>query len=119
VESEQSLLRHLKPDFKTIADFGRDNHAAFRAVFREFVLLCRQLDLFGRELLAVDSSRIKPVNKDHNFARASPRQLSRRPTSGWPIICAAWTRAMSRKAERPGLARAQPRRQDRGNPRHV
>src|SRR6202008_3409997 len=36
------LLRHLKPDFKTIADFRRDNHAAFRAVFREFVLLCRQ-----------------------------------------------------------------------------
>jgi transposase len=33
------LLRHLKPDFKTIADFRRDNRAAFRAVFREFVLL--------------------------------------------------------------------------------
>ena len=46
------LLRHLKPDFKTITDFRRDNRAAFRAVFREFVLLCRQLDLFGRELLA-------------------------------------------------------------------
>ena len=48
------LLRHLRPDFKTIADFRRDNRAAFRQVFREFVLLCRQLDLFGRELLAVD-----------------------------------------------------------------
>jgi hypothetical protein len=47
------LLRHLKPDFKTIADFRRDNRAAFRSVFREFVLLCRPLDLFGRELLAV------------------------------------------------------------------
>ena len=41
------LLRHLKPDFKTIADFRRDNRAAFRQAFREFVLLCRQLDLFG------------------------------------------------------------------------
>ena len=39
------LLRHLKPDFKTIADFRRDNRNAFRPVFREFVLLCRQLDL--------------------------------------------------------------------------
>jgi hypothetical protein len=68
-------LRHLKPDFKTIADFRRDNHAAFRAVFREFVLLCRQLDLFGRELLAVDGTRIKAVNnKDRNFTRASLRQ---------------------------------------------
>ena len=69
------LLRHLRPDFKTIADFRRDNHAAFRSVFRAFVLLCRQLDLFGRELLAVDGTRIKAVNnKDRNFTRASLRQ---------------------------------------------
>jgi transposase len=69
------LLRHLNPDFKTIADFRRDNRTAFRAVFREFVLLCRQLDLFGRELLAVDGTRIKAVNnKDRNFTRASLRQ---------------------------------------------
>ena len=66
------LLRHLKPDFKTIADFRRDNRNAFRSVFRQFVLLCRQLDLFGRELLAVDGTRIKAVNnKDRNFTRAS------------------------------------------------
>src|SRR6516165_7613129 len=38
------LPRHLKPDFKTIADFRRDNRNAFRQVFREFVLPCRQLD---------------------------------------------------------------------------
>jgi len=37
------LLRSLKPDFKTIADFRRDNRAAFRSVFRQFVLLCRRL----------------------------------------------------------------------------
>src|SRR6201747_1466102 len=66
------LLRHLKPDFKTIADFRRDNRKAFRPVFRQFVLLCRQLDLFGRELLAVDGTRIKAVNnKARNFTRAS------------------------------------------------
>ena len=41
-------------------------------MFREFVLLCRQLDLFGRELLAVDGTRIKAVNsKDRNFTRAA------------------------------------------------
>ena len=44
------LLRTLKPDFKTIADFRSDNRAAFRAVFRQFTLLCRELNLFGREL---------------------------------------------------------------------
>jgi transposase len=72
------LLRHLKPDFKTIADFRRDNHAAFRAVFREFVLLCRQLDLFGRELLAVDGTRIKAVNnKDRNFTQTSLTEFIR------------------------------------------
>src|SRR6201999_4444074 len=66
------LLRHLKPDFKTIVDFRRDNRNAFRSIFRQFVLLCRQLDLFGRELLAVDGTRIKAVNnKDRNFTRAS------------------------------------------------
>src|ERR1700733_15048044 len=68
------LLRGLKPDFKTIADFRRDNRAAFRGVFRQFVLLCRRLDLHGRELLAVDGTRIKAVNnKDRNFTRSSLR----------------------------------------------
>jgi transposase len=66
------LLRHLKPDFRTIADFRRVNRAVFKQVFREFVILCCQLDLFGRELLAVDGTRIKAVNnKDRNFTRAS------------------------------------------------
>ncbi len=64
------LLRLLKPDFKTIADFRRDNRAAFKKVFREFVVLCRQLDLFGKELLAVDGTRIKAVNnKNKNFTK--------------------------------------------------
>ena len=73
------LLRTLKPDFKTIADFRRDNRAAFRAVFRQFVLLCRRLDLYGRELLAVDGTRIKAVNnKDRNFTRSSLREFIRR-----------------------------------------
>jgi hypothetical protein len=46
----------------------------FRAVFRQFVLLCRRLDLYGRELLAVDGTRIKAVNnKDRNFTRSSLR----------------------------------------------
>ena len=55
------LLRTLKPDFKTIADFRADNRAAFKSVFRQFTLLCKRLDLFGRELLAVDGTGIKAV----------------------------------------------------------
>ena len=73
------LLRQLRPDFKTIADFRRDNRSAFRQVFREFVRLCRELDLYGRELIAVDGTRIKAVNnRDRNFTRAKlKRDLQR------------------------------------------
>ena len=69
------LMRRLTPDFKTIADFRRDNREAFRRVFREFVRLCRELDLFGGELVAVDGTRIKAVNsRDRNFTRAKIRK---------------------------------------------
>ena len=70
------LLRQLYPDFKTIADFRRDNRHAFKKVFRAFVLLCRNLNLFGRELIAVDGTRIKAVNnKDQNFTKGSLHKL--------------------------------------------
>ena len=110
------LLRHLKPDFKTIADFRRDNRNAFRPIFRQFVLLCRQLDLFGRELLAVDGTRIKAVNnKDRNFTRASlDRSSSNWPTPSSTIICSVSTRAMPARA-RPVArgSRTWPRRSPR------
>ena len=65
------LLRRLVPDFKTIADFRRENRDAFRQVFRAFVALCRELDLFGRELIAVDGTRLKAVNgRERNFTKA-------------------------------------------------
>ena len=65
------LLRGLTPDFKTIADFRKDNRGAFKPVFRQFVLLCRKLDLFGGELLVVDGTRLKAVNStERNFTNA-------------------------------------------------
>jgi hypothetical protein len=65
------LLRGLTPDFKTVADFRKDNRGAFKPVFRQFVLLCRKLDLFGGELLAVDGTRLKAVNStERNFTNA-------------------------------------------------
>jgi transposase len=65
------LMGQLTPDFKTIADFRRENCDAFRKVFREFVALCRDLDLFGRELIAVDGTQIKAVNsRERNFTKA-------------------------------------------------
>src|SRR5260370_27673145 len=62
------LLGKLTPDFKTIADFRRDNPAAIKAVCREFTLLCRKLKLFGGELVAIDGSKFKAVNnRRRNF----------------------------------------------------
>jgi transposase len=64
------LMRELKPDFKTIADFRKDNAAAFKAVVREFTRLCRQLDLFGGQWLAIDGTKLKASNApDRNWSR--------------------------------------------------
>jgi transposase len=64
------LLGELKPDFKTIADFRKDNAAAFKAVVREFTRLCRQLDLFGGQLLAIDGTKVKASNaRDRNWSQ--------------------------------------------------
>ena len=73
------LMQQLQPDFKTIADFRRENKTAFRQVFRNFVVLCRSLDLFGRELIAVDGTRLKAVNsRERNSPRPSwPKQWLR------------------------------------------
>ncbi len=63
------LLRRLRPDFKTIADFRRDNPKALKGVCREFTLLCRKLELFGGELVALDGSKFRAQNsKDKNFS---------------------------------------------------
>src|SRR5947207_4209516 len=56
------LVRKLAPDFKTIADFRKDNPKALKAVHRQFLLLCRKLDLFGGQLLAIDGSKFRAVN---------------------------------------------------------
>src|SRR3984893_772236 len=65
------LLGKLSPDFKTIADFRRDNLAAIKQVCREFTLLCQKLKLFGGELVAIDGSKFKAVNnRRRNFNEA-------------------------------------------------
>ena len=70
------LLKKLHPDFKTIADFRRDNKKAIKKVYREFTLLCKKLDLFGAELIAIDGSKIRAVNsKDHTYTPNRLKQL--------------------------------------------
>ena len=60
------LLGKLEPDFKTIADFRKENRNNLRKVFEDFTLLCKQLDLFGKELIAVDGTKIKANNSKRN-----------------------------------------------------
>jgi transposase len=64
------LMRKLTPDFKTIADFRKDNITCVKGVFREFVKLCMSLDLYGAKCIAVDGTKFKAVNSlDNNFNR--------------------------------------------------
>src|SRR3546814_14276480 len=70
------LTGRLMPDFKTIADFRRDNGPAIRAACAQFIVLCRQFDLFTRAVVAIDGSKFKAVNnRDRNFtvAKAAKR----------------------------------------------
>src|SRR5476651_1517701 len=65
------LTGRLMPDFKTIADFRKDNGEAIRKVCREFVMLCRRLELFSEASVAIDGSKFKAVNtRDRNFTQA-------------------------------------------------
>lgn len=64
------LTGRLAPDFKTIADFRKDNGPAIRAACRRFIDVCRRLDLFTHAVVAIDGSKFKAVNaRDKNFTK--------------------------------------------------
>lgn len=63
------LLRKLTPDFKTIADFRRDNGAAIAGACRAFVILCRDAGLFSARLIVVDGSKFRAVANGKKIAR--------------------------------------------------
>jgi transposase len=70
------LLGKLAPDFKTIADFRRDNGEAIRRAAREFTAVCRELELFGGQLVAIDGSRFKAVNsRRRNVTKPKLKEL--------------------------------------------
>ena len=71
------LLGRLTPDFKTIARFRKENGKAIRKVCSQFVLLCRQPDLFSEAMVAIDGSKFKAVNnRDRNY---TANKIKRRP----------------------------------------
>jgi transposase len=77
------LLKRLQPDHKTISEFRRAHRAVFGQVLRQFNLMCRELKLFGAEIVAIDGSIFKAVNsKARNFTRAKLEGLLKAVESG-------------------------------------
>ncbi len=69
------LTERLAPDFKTIANFRKDNGKAIRLVCGAFVTLCRKLNLFKDAFVAIDGSKFKAVNtRDRNFTKAKMKR---------------------------------------------
>jgi transposase len=67
------LTGRLAPDFKTIANFRRDNGPAVQAVCARFIVLSRQLGLFTRAVVAIDGSKFKAVNNRDKNLRATAK----------------------------------------------
>ena len=60
------LMNELKPDDKTICNFRKDNAKALKKTFREFVVMCRELDLYGGEVEATDGTKFRADNSRKN-----------------------------------------------------
>jgi transposase/IS5 family transposase len=56
------LIKELKPDYRTIADFRKDNISVLKNIFKHFSLFCNELGLFGKEIVAVDGSKFRANN---------------------------------------------------------
>src|SRR5918995_1413308 len=99
------LTGRLMPDFKTIADFRRDNGRAIRAACAQFVVLCRKLNLFTRAVVALDGSKFKAVNnRDKNFTITKVAKRIEQVEAGIARYLAALDRA-----DRQGGAETEPR----------
>jgi transposase len=100
------LTGRLAPDFKTIADFRKDNGGAIAKVCREFVMLCRKLGLLSVASVAIDGSKFKAVNaREKNFTEAKMKRRpsrSRRPSRAFSRSWKPPT-ARARRFRRRGL----------------
>jgi transposase len=87
------LTGRLTPDFKTVANFRKDNGIAIRNVCRQFVLLCRNLNLFTQQLVVIDGSKFKAVNhRDRNLPRRRSWHACSRSKKASIATSACWTR---------------------------
>ena len=91
------LTGRLAPDFKTVADFRRDNGSAIRAVCRQFVMLCRKLNLFSEAVVAVDGSKFKAVNtRDKNYTQGAIKRRMEQVEASIARYMKPWTQPTGR-----------------------
>lgn len=101
------LTGHLTPDFKTIANFRKDNGGAISNVCRQFVVLCQRLGLFSEALIAVDGSKFKAVNnRDRNFTSAKLQRRIEEITASIDRYLTALDTADRQEPERKQLTTA-------------
>ena len=102
------LCENLRPDFKTIADFRKDNGAGIKGVVVEFRLWCLAEGLYGKEIVAVDGSKFKAVNsKERNFTRKKLSQIIARERAKINEYLEAVAVADETESEEPELSAAQ------------
>ncbi|MDD5471093.1 MAG: IS1182 family transposase [Sideroxydans sp.] len=102
------LTGRLMPDFKTIANFRKDNGKAIRNVCRQFVVLCQQLGLFTEAVVAIDGSKFKAVNnRDRNYTSA---KLKRRMEEIESSISRYLTALDTADRQEPSIAKARTER---------
>ncbi|BAK97612.1 putative transposase for insertion sequence element [Oscillibacter valericigenes Sjm18-20] len=70
------LINGLRPDFKTIADFRKNNKKPIKLAFRKFSMICDELDLIGKEMVAVDGSKFRASNS--RFAYHSEKKIQKK-----------------------------------------
>lgn len=102
------LGENLRPDFKTIADFRKDNGTGIKGVVVEFRLWCLAAGLYGKEIVAVDGSKFKAVNsKERNFTRKKLSQIITRERAKISEYLEALAAADETESEEPELSAAQ------------
>ncbi|HMJ66350.1 MAG TPA: IS1182 family transposase, partial [Candidatus Binatia bacterium] len=102
------LLGQLHPDFKTIADFRKDNLKGLKAVCRQFTVLCQKLELFGGELIAIDGTKMRAVNaRDQNFNQGKLEELIARADARLAEYLAQLDQSDATEPEPPPASRAE------------
>ena len=97
------LVRQLRPDHKTVAEFRRKHPKALKQVSKEFVLLCRKLHLFSAQLVFIDGSKFRAVNgKDRNFTVPKLKTLLSRIEANIEQYLATLEAEDAEEKEQPG-----------------